>query len=93
MQTRHPYSPTRGVFGHAYAGQKCFYAGANVARYMIHDARCGFDYLCGRPDADTDRLGVTGSSGGGMQTMYLCLLDDRVDVAAPAVSPAIGRSG
>lgn len=72
-----------GVFAHCYAGQKCFYAGANLARYMIHDARCALDYLHGRPDVDSDRIGVTGTSGGGIQTAYLSLLDDRIDAAAP----------
>jgi dienelactone hydrolase len=72
-----------GVFAHCYAGQACFYAGANLARYMIHDARCGLDYLLDREDVDGDRIGVTGTSGGGIQTLYLTLLEDRVDAAAP----------
>jgi cephalosporin-C deacetylase-like acetyl esterase len=71
-----------GVFSHCYAGQQCFYAGSSLARYMIHDARCALDYLTGRPDTD-DRIGVTGASGGGIQTAYLALLDDRIDAAAP----------
>jgi len=72
-----------GVFAHCYAGQACFYAGANLARYMIHDARCGLDYLLDRDDVDGDRIGVTGTSGGGIQTLYLSLLDGRIDAAAP----------
>lgn len=72
-----------GVFGHSYAGQKCFYAGMNLARYFVADAQRGLDYLHDRPDVDADRIGVTGTSGGGIQTLYLGLLDDRVDVAAP----------
>lgn len=75
-----------GTFPHIYAGQKCFYAGLNLARYVIHDDRCALDYLCGRPDVDEDRIGVTGASGGGLQTVYLSLLDDRVDAAAPCCS-------
>lgn len=74
-----------GVFAHCYAGQQCFYAGANLARFMMHDARRGLDYLAGRSDVDDDRLGVTGTSGGGVQTAYLALLDDRV-AAAPCCS-------
>lgn len=72
-----------GVFGHSYAGQKCFYAGMNLARYFVTDGRCALDYLHERSDVDTDRIGVTGTSGGGLQTLYLGFLDDRVDVAAP----------
>ena len=75
-----------GVFAHSYAGQKCFYAGTNLARYMIHDARCALDYLHRRADVDDDRIGVTGTSGGGIQTLYLSLVDDRIDAAAPCCS-------
>lgn len=75
-----------GVFAHCYAGQQCFYAGANLARYVVHDARCGLDYLESRPDVDADRLGVAGASGGGIQTLYLSLVDDRIDAAAPCCS-------
>ncbi|WP_459193313.1 alpha/beta hydrolase family protein [Halosimplex sp. J119] len=75
-----------GVFPHSYAGQKCFYAGTNLARYVIHDDQCALEYLCGRPDVDEGRIGVTGTSGGGLQTIYLSLLDDRVDAAAPCCS-------
>ena len=76
-------SSAGGAFAHCYAGQQCFYAGANLARYMIHDARCALDYLEKRADVDGDRIGVTGTSGGGVQTTYLALLDDRIDAAAP----------
>ncbi|PSP54536.1 hypothetical protein BRC82_10170 [Halobacteriales archaeon QS_1_67_19] len=72
-----------GVFAHCYAGQQCFYAGANLARYFVHDARCALDYLHDRPDVHEDRLGVTGTSGGGIQTTYLMVADDRIDAAAP----------
>lgn len=75
-----------GVFAHCYAGQQCCYAGANLARYMIHDGRCALDYLQRRPDVDDDRIGVTGTSGGGVQTQYLALVDDRIDAAAPCCS-------
>ena len=43
------------------------------------------DYLCTRPDVDQSRLGCTGCSGGGEQTVYLMCADDRLDAAVPAV--------
>ncbi|MEW6741794.1 MAG: hypothetical protein AB1486_03460 [Planctomycetota bacterium] len=43
------------------------------------------DYLCQRPDVDPERLGITGASGGGQQTMYMMAIDHRLKVAVPAV--------
>lgn len=41
------------------------------------------DYLCSRPEVDTNRIGVTGHSGGGAYTWTITALDDRVKAAAP----------
>ncbi len=43
------------------------------------------DYLCELPQVDTNRLGVTGASGGGTQTLFLAALDERVLASAPVV--------
>lgn len=43
------------------------------------------DYLCTQPWADTTRVGVTGASGGGTQTMVIAALDDRITLSVPVV--------
>jgi hypothetical protein len=43
------------------------------------------DYLLSLPDADTDRVAITGGSGGGSHTMLISAIDDRIKVSVPVV--------
>src|SRR5262249_20151928 len=45
--------------------------------------RGGLDVLLGLPNADPDRVAVTGLSGGGWQTITISSLDTRVKLAVP----------
>ena len=45
--------------------------------------RKGLDILQEHPNVDRNRLGVTGLSGGGWQTIFLSALDERVAVSVP----------
>jgi len=45
--------------------------------------RKGLDYLYNHPNTDRTRLGMTGLSGGGWQTIVLSSLDERVRAAVP----------
>jgi hypothetical protein len=47
------------------------------------DAIRALDYLDSRPEVDTNRIGVTGRSGGGAYSWFLAAVDDRVKVVAP----------
>jgi dienelactone hydrolase len=52
--------------------------GSNSLGYFYLIMRRGLDYLATLPQADPKRLGVTGLSGGGWQTLILSSLDERV---------------
>ncbi|WP_127587892.1 alpha/beta hydrolase [Paenibacillus koleovorans] len=73
-----------GTTEHDYTGTQCLLLGDSLARYFLHDAMRAIDYLYTRPDVDPARIGVTGNSGGGLQTMLLMMTDPRIAAAAPA---------
>jgi dienelactone hydrolase len=57
--------------------------GANTVGLFYLAMRRGLDYLYDHPNVDRGRLGVTGLSGGGWQTITLSALDPRVIVSVP----------
>jgi dienelactone hydrolase len=58
-------------------------AGSNGVGLFYLAMRRGLDYLYEDADVDRSRIGVTGLSGGGWQTMLLSSLDMRVNAAVP----------
>jgi dienelactone hydrolase len=57
--------------------------GANELGLFILEMRKGLDYLYNHPHVDRDRIGMTGLSGGGWQTITLSALDERVKATNP----------
>ncbi len=51
------------------------------------------DFIESLEETDSDRLLVTGASGGGTQTMLLAAVDDRIDASFPCVMPSTAMQG
>lgn len=73
----------KSTHAHSYAGAQAFLAGNSMAAFMAWDGIRAVDYLIRRPEVDPSRIGITGRSGGGLQTALIAALDDRIYAAAP----------
>lgn len=73
----------RVVSMHMIPGNLYYMLGRNLMSQFIQDGRRTIDFLCTRSDVDSNRIGVTGQSGGGTQATYLAALDERVKVYSP----------
>ncbi len=82
---RHP-TPGPGAYHGALLGASLWPAGQTLLGMQVYDNRRAVDYLLTRPEVDGDRLGVTGASGGGNQTMYAGALDERFKAVVPVCS-------
>jgi hypothetical protein len=60
--------------------------GETLMGVQVVDNMRGVDLLCSLPYVDAARIGATGASGGGNQTMWLAAMDTRVMAAVPVVS-------
>ncbi len=50
---------------------------------MVWESMCAIDYLLTRPEVDGNRIGMTGASGGGLNTIYTSAADERISVVVP----------
>jgi dienelactone hydrolase len=80
---RHPASA--GYHGEL-LGASLWPAGLTLLGLQVYDNRRAVDYLISRPEVDPARLGVTGASGGGNQSMYAGAMDDRLKAVVPVCS-------
>ena len=60
--------------------------GRPLSGVQVYENRRAVDYLLTRPEVDGERLGVTGASGGGNQTMYAGAMDERFKAVVPVCS-------
>jgi dienelactone hydrolase len=82
---RHP-KPGPGAYHGALIGSALWPVGQTLLGMQVYENRRAVDYLLTRPEVDGSRLGVTGASGGGNQTMYAGALDERFAAAVPVCS-------
>jgi len=75
----------RFAAGHEHLMAKSlFCAGTTWPGVFLAEDQRALDYLCSRADVDANRVGCGGLSGGGLRTVYLAGLDDRVRAACCA---------
>jgi len=68
----------------AVVAKSLFCAGLTWPGVMVAEDRAALDYLVSRPDVDSGRIGCGGLSGGGLRTVFLGGLDDRIRCAVCA---------
>jgi dienelactone hydrolase len=61
-----------------------FCAGTTWPGVFLAEDQRALDYPCSRPDVDPERVGCGGLSGGGLRTVFLAGLDERIRAAVCA---------
>ncbi|MDW8243312.1 MAG: SMP-30/gluconolactonase/LRE family protein [Thermogemmata sp.] len=61
-------------------------SGLTLCGLQVYENMRAVDYLETRPEVDKTRIGITGASGGGNQTMYAAAWDQRLRCAVPVCS-------
>ena len=82
---RYP-QPAKGTYHGALFGGTLWPVGQTLLGMQVYDNRRAVDYLLTRKEVDGERIGVTGASGGGNQSMYAGALDERLRAAVPVCS-------
>ena len=60
--------------------------GLPLSGLQVYENMRAVDYLKTRPEVDPDRIGITGASGGGNQSMYAGAFDERFRCVVPTCS-------
>lgn len=63
-----------------------FPVGRPLSGIQVYENGRAVDYLTSRPEVDAQRIGITGASGGGNQSMYAGAWDERFKAVAPVCS-------
>ncbi len=77
------YAILRTVPDHDGCGIPSTATGKYLERWFLCDQFRAVDYMLTRPEIDPARIGVTGNSGGGLQSVSMMVTDERIAAAAP----------
>jgi dienelactone hydrolase len=80
LKPRHGVS----VQEHIYVGGQMSLVGEFLGSWFNWDGIRALDYLLTRPEVDPKHVGLTGNSGGGTQSTWLCGVEPRFTMAAPS---------
>lgn len=69
---------------HIHGGNQQYLVGEFFGMWRAWDGIRALDYLLTREEVDPKHVGVTGNSGGGTMTTWLCGVEDRWTMAAPS---------
>lgn len=72
------------VDAHCFIDRQMSTVGEHLAPFMVAESVRALDYLLSRPEVDSNRVAVSGNSGGGMMSAYMGAYDDRIHVVAPS---------
>jgi len=67
-------------------GAMLLLSGKPLSGIQVYENMRAVDYLQSRPEVDADRIGITGASGGGNQSMYAGAFDERFQCVVPTCS-------
>lgn len=73
-----------GVSEHIHMGNSQTLVGEFLGTWFTWDGIRALDYLLTREEVDPEHVGVTGNSGGGTQTTWLCGMEPRFTMGAPS---------
>lgn len=77
---------TLGEYHGEMSGATLFPSGMSLSGVQLYENMRAVDYLQSRSEVDPAKIGVTGASGGGNQTMYAGAYDERFSAAVPVCS-------
>ena len=78
--------PALGEYHGAAVAATLLPTGRALAGVQVYENMRAVDYLQTRPEVAADRIGITGTSGGGNQTMYAGAWDERFRCVVPVCS-------